>query len=99
VRQGKSCTTVNLVNLRGLHDSLWNAFKETPAPLTGLTVSVTLPEDEAQAIKRGWLASPDSAAAQEITIQRQSPGDKSQRLSLELSRLDYWSLLILENEF
>ncbi len=99
LRQGKSFTTLNLVNLRGLHDSLWNAFKETPTPLSGLTVSLNLPESEAQPIKRAWLTSPDSgSAAQEITGRRQSLPGNRQRLSLELPGLDYWNLLVLEKE-
>lgn len=98
-RQGKSFTALNLVNLRGLHDSLWNAFKETPTPLAGLTVALTLPEDEAASIKKVWLASPDgNATAQEIAPGRTHLAGKRQRLTLAIPGLEYWDLIVLEKE-
>jgi len=99
LRQGKSFTTLNLVNLQGLHDSLWNAFKETPTPLAGLTLTLTLPEDEATSLKKAWLASPDGdASAQEIALSRETLAGNHQRLTLEIPGLDYWDLLVFEKE-
>ena len=92
-------TSLNLINLMGLSNSLWNAFKETPTELTDLEISFNLPASEAQLIKKGWLASPDSLeTVQELTVRREELAGNRQKLTVNLPRLAYWTLLVLEHE-
>lgn len=99
MRRGPAFTSLNLVNLTGLSNSLWNAFKETPTDLTDLEITLNLPVSEASAIKKVWLTSPDSAGtAQELTFEREELAGNRQKFTLLLPRLAYWSLLVLENE-
>jgi dextranase len=100
MRRTPAFTSLSLINLAGLSNSLWNAFKEQPTGLTGLEVALTLPASEAGAVKKVWLASPDAnPAAQELAFQREElKGNGQQNLTVKLPALAYWSLLVLECE-
>ncbi|HEX2910625.1 MAG TPA: glycoside hydrolase family 66 protein [Chloroflexia bacterium] len=93
-------TSLNLINLQGLSNSLWNAFKETPAMLSDLQISVKLPDSQASAITKVWTASPDnSEVAWELEVERvKIAGDTSTWLTFKLPNLAYWSLVVFEKE-
>ncbi|MDB5082589.1 MAG: hypothetical protein JWP00_4513 [Chloroflexi bacterium] len=97
MRRGERYTSINLVNLRGLSNSLWNAFKEKPGELESLELSLKLPAREAEIVKTIWFASPDgSGAAQELPVQRSEVAGGQQSLTVNIPGLDYWGLVVLE---
>jgi dextranase len=95
VRSGEGFAAINLVNLAGLQQARWDR-QVTRAPTLLRDITVHVHGFRGQ-IERAWLASPDdpllAARPLDVTIR---DVDGQQQVSLTVSSLAYWDLVVLE---
>lgn len=93
-RQGEGFETVSLINLLGITSPEWNGLLlADPTPLDGLQVRY----QTEQRVKRVWLASPDFASPQAITLDFSTgQNDQGRTIEFTVPRLEYWDLVVIE---
>ncbi|HEX7003659.1 MAG TPA: glycoside hydrolase family 66 protein [Trueperaceae bacterium] len=88
VRQRGSQFVINLVNLAGAENSLWNVPKERPRRLEDLTLLLSNHFDLEKVV---WSSPDDGEAARELAISKGERGS-----AIALPGLDYWATVVIE---
>ncbi len=93
IRENKRYKTISLINMTNNEDDLWNEGKQIPHVLDGIKVSVMLDGE----VRSVFAASPD----REMGRPRDVPftvrnGTRGRTLSVELSQVRIWELLVVE---
>lgn len=91
VRTGQGFETISLINFVGIDESNWNTPTTIlPTPFNDLSVTIAVN----QSVKQVWTASPDDPTGMNAQILPfiVENGD----LKVQLPRLDYWTMLVVE---
>ncbi len=90
VREGQDFETFNLVNLLGLDHPNWDEpLNSTPTPVSNLNIKLEV----SHPVARVWAASPDN---QNLALQAVPFTVEDNAISFTLSRLNYWSMVLVE---
>jgi dextranase len=93
-RRGDGFETINLINLLDIANPEWNGLLlADPAPQDNLRVRYHTD----RGIKRVWLASPDSASPQPVSLVFSlGQDDHGEYVEFTVPRLEYWDLIVVE---
>ena len=80
---------INLINFSGQGDAHWDKAHSAPKPIENATVLISGVDN----IERVYLASPDM---DDLTLHEADWWDKSGSVTINLQRLDYWTLVAVK---
>lgn len=93
IRENKRYKTISLINMTNNEDDLWNKGKQMPHVLDGIKVSVMLDGE----VRSVFAASPDREMGRPrnmaFTVHN---GSRGRTLTVELSQVRIWELLVVE---
>jgi len=93
IRENKRYKTINLINMTNNEDDLWNEGKQMPHVLDGIKVSVILNEE----VRSVFVASPDREMGRPRNVAfTVHDGSRGRTLTVELSQVRIWELLVVE---